>query len=54
MAGLFVAGGVLGSQIGARAAKHLSQRRGALTKVFAGLIVLVAVYMLARSLHVIG
>ena len=36
--------------LGARAGRRLAQRRGLLTKVFAGLILLVAAYMLARSL----
>lgn len=50
LAGVFVGGGVLGSLLGARAARRLSRRRGVLTRVFAGLIILVAAYMLARSL----
>lgn len=50
LAGLFVAGGLLGG----RAAAALARRRGALTRVFAGLIILVAAYMLARSLGLIG
>ena len=54
MAGLFVLGGLAGSQLGARAARGLARRRGALTKLFAGLILLVAVYVLARSLGWIG
>ena len=54
LAALFVGGGVLGSLFGGRAAGHLAQRRGALTRVFAGLIAVVAGYMLARSLGLIG
>lgn len=50
VAALFVGGGVVGSLLGARAARRLAQSRGALTKLFAGLILLVAVYMLTRSL----
>ena len=53
LAALFVAGGVLGSLLGARAAKFLSARKGALTTVFAVLIFAVAVYMLVRSLGLI-
>jgi uncharacterized membrane protein YfcA len=53
LSALFIAGGVLGGLLGARAAKTLSGRRGALNTVFAGLIVAVAVYMLVRSLNVI-
>jgi hypothetical protein len=45
----FIAGGVLGGFVGARAAKHLSQTRGMLTSIFAVLILIVAGYMLWRS-----
>jgi uncharacterized membrane protein YfcA len=54
LAGVFVAGGVAGSLIGSRAGRALAARRGMLTTVFAGLILLVAAYTLARSLGVIG
>jgi uncharacterized protein len=50
LAGLFVAGGVLGGLLGARSAKSLASRRGALTTAFAVLIFAVALYMLVRSL----
>jgi uncharacterized membrane protein YfcA len=50
LAGLFIAGGVLGGLIGTRSAKFLSTRRGALNIVFAAVIVAVAVYMLMRNL----
>jgi hypothetical protein len=53
LAGLFVAGGLLGSLLGVRSAKSLSNRKGALTIVFAMLIFVVALYMLVRSLHLI-
>jgi len=46
LAWLFVAGGARG----ARAAHGPSQRRGALTRVFSGLILVVAATMIARSL----
>lgn len=49
LAAVFVVGGIAGTQLGARAAKKLAARRGALTKVFAALIVVVAIYMLIRS-----
>jgi hypothetical protein len=52
LAGVFVAGGVLGSLLGTRAGRRLSRRRGLLTRVFAGLILVVAAYMLARSFGV--
>ena len=51
LGGLFVAGGLLGGSLGARSAKSLSSRRGALTTAFAALIFAVAVYMLVRSLN---
>lgn len=50
LAGLFVAGGIAGGLIGTRSARLLSARRGALNMVFAGLIIAVALYMLARNL----
>lgn len=48
LAFVFVAGGILGSFLGTRAARHLSGA-GHLTTVFAGLIFVVAAYMLWRS-----
>ena len=42
LAGLFVAGGALGGLLGVRSAKSLSNRKGALTMVFAVLIFAVA------------
>ena len=53
LAGLFIGGGVLGSLLGVRSAKLLSDRKGALTTVFAMLIFAVALYMLVRSLALI-
>jgi uncharacterized membrane protein YfcA len=50
LAGLFVAGGIVGGVIGTRSARHLSARRGALNIVFAVVIIAVALYMLARNL----
>jgi uncharacterized membrane protein YfcA len=50
LAGIFIGGGVAGSLLGAGVAKHLSVRRGVLTMIFAGLIFLVALYMMWRSL----
>ncbi len=54
LAAVFVGGGVLGGLVGARAGRMLSRRRGALTRVFAGLIFVVAGYMLARSLGLLA
>jgi uncharacterized membrane protein YfcA len=47
---LFIAGGIVGGLIGTRSARHLSARRGALNIVFGAVIILVAIYMLARNL----
>lgn len=49
IAGLFVAGGLGGGLLGSRAARTLGQRRGALNILFAGLIFVVAIYMLIRT-----
>src|ERR1700729_3238457 len=50
LAGLFIAGGIVGGLIGTRSARHLSERRGALNSVFAAVIIAVALYMLVRNL----
>jgi hypothetical protein len=50
VAGLFVAGGVLGSAAGLQGAKRLSQRRGQLSLVFGWLVLIAGAYVLARSL----
>ena len=50
IAAAFVGGGVIGATFGGRLATHLATKRGALTKVFAGLIFAVAAYMLWQSL----
>ena len=46
----FIGGGVIGGWLGALGAHRLAGTRGALNLVFAGVIVLVAIYMLYRSL----
>jgi len=46
---VFIAGGVLGSFAGTKLAVRLCRRRGLLNSVFAGLIFVVAAYMLWRS-----
>ncbi len=53
LAGLFVTGGLVGGLLGARSARSLADRKGALTTVFAVLIFAVALYMLVRSLNLI-
>lgn len=54
LAAVFVAGGIAGSLLGARAGRALSRKRGMLTKIFAGLILAVAGYMLSRSLGLLA
>ncbi len=49
LAAAFIAGGVAGGWLGAAAATRLGRRRGALQMVFAAVIVMVALYMLARA-----
>lgn len=48
LAGVFIAGGLVGGVAGARAARAMSGR-GGLILIFAGLIFAVAAYMLMRS-----
>ncbi|MBL8656475.1 MAG: sulfite exporter TauE/SafE family protein [Altererythrobacter sp.] len=48
LAAIFIAGGIFGGLAGTRAARRLSSR-GGLASVFAGLIFLVAAYMLVQS-----
>jgi uncharacterized protein len=51
LAAVFILGGVFGGLAGGQAAKALGARRGALNIIFAGIIVVVAIYMLARTLR---
>ena len=50
IAALFIGGGLLGGAFGASAATRLARSRGALQRVFAGVVFVVAAYMLWRSL----
>ncbi len=50
LAATFIAGGVCGAFIGGRLAHVLGSRRGALNALFAGIISVVAIYMLVHSL----
>jgi uncharacterized membrane protein YfcA len=52
LAATFIAGGVLGGFLGAKLARHLSQFRGLLTRIFATLILAVAAYMVWKSVVV--
>jgi uncharacterized protein len=46
----FIAGGIAGGWLGMLGAQKMSRKRGALTVLFAGVIVAVALFMLAKSL----
>lgn len=50
----FFGGGIVGGWLGERMATRLSARRGALNAVLAGLIIVVALYMLWRSARALG
>ena len=47
----FIAGGILGGWLGALGARRLATRRGVLNRVFAGVLVVVPVFVLYKSLH---
>jgi len=49
LAGSFIVGGVLGSFVGTAVSRRLSTGKGLLNTIFAGMIVVVALYMLMRS-----
>ncbi len=49
IAGVFIAGGIGGGILGMKAAIALAPRRRALTQIFAGVVLVVAAYMLVRS-----
>jgi uncharacterized membrane protein YfcA len=51
VAALFVLGGVVGGIVGQRACTALAERKGALTKVFAGFIFATAAYIAWRALE---
>jgi hypothetical protein len=46
----YIGGGIVGGMIGMRLCNHLAPRKAALNKVFAGLVFVVATYMLYRNL----
>ncbi len=55
VAGLYIGGGVVGGWIGTRVATHLGKTsKGALNLIFAGLVAVVAVYMLYKNLSAFG
>ena len=51
VAGLYIGGGVVGGVVGSRVATHLGRNgKGTLNVIFAGLVAIVAAYMLYRNL----
>src|SRR5690606_339788 len=50
LAAVFIGGGVLGGLVGARVAGLLASKKGLLNTAFAGLIVVVALYMAAQTI----
>ncbi|MFC7521037.1 sulfite exporter TauE/SafE family protein [Xanthomonas populi] len=54
LAAAFIAGGALGSVLGSRTATQLADRKGALNLILAGLISVVALYMLSRAMIALG
>ncbi|EKV28889.1 hypothetical protein C882_0652 [Caenispirillum salinarum AK4] len=53
-AAVFIGGGVIGGIAGMKLAVLLSRRKGALTRVFAAVLIVVAAYMLYRNASAIG
>ena len=51
VAAAFIGGGIAGGWLGALGAKRLAKTRGALNAIFAGVIIVVAIYMLFHSLR---
>ena len=49
LAFLFIAGGALGGFAGTRLARHLAGHKHALTRVFSGIVIVVGLYVIARS-----
>lgn len=50
LAGLFIVGGALGGLAGIRLARRLSGHKNALARIFAGIVIIVGLYVVARSL----
>jgi len=49
LAGVFIAGGIVGSVIGTRASQALAAKKGQLNSLFAVFVLVVAIYMLFKS-----
>jgi len=54
VAGLFIAGGAVAGALGLRLAVRLAGHKSLLSRIFAGVVASVAIYMLLRGLKVIG
>lgn len=52
LAGLFIAGGAAGGVLGIRLARHLSGHKHALSRIFAGIVIAVGVYVVTRSIWI--
>ena len=50
LAGLFIAGGIVGGLIGIRLARHLASHKTALARIFSGTVITVGIYVVIRSL----
>jgi uncharacterized membrane protein YfcA len=50
LAGLFIAGGIIGGLIGIRLAGHLAIQKNALARIFSGTVITVGIYVVIRSL----
>lgn len=50
LAGLFILGGALGGLLGIRLAGHLAGHKNALSRIFAGIVIAIGLYVVARSL----
>ena len=53
VAGLFLAGGIVGGMVGGRLSRHIATRRGLLQKLFAGVIFIVAAYVAAKAFGIV-
>ena len=50
LAGLFIVGGALGGLFGTKLAQHLSSHKNALSLTFAGIVIVVGLYVIAKSI----
>ena len=51
---VFIGGGIAGGLLGGRVARKVGEKRGALNVLLAAIISVVAIYMLVRTLVVVG